>query len=186
MKRDRLEQFIAENRDQFDLYDPGDKVWNDISSRVHKRRRLPGLKTILWRAAAVMIIFAASFFLQEYLQRHNILIGNREKRIHSFEIPELQEAEIYYTNLVDEKIREVEPLLKDHPNLSGELENDLAELDSIYAALQNDLIDNIANDEVVEAMIQNYRLKLNILEDLLEYLQETSKSDNDENRELEI
>jgi hypothetical protein len=186
MKRDRLEQFIAENRDQFDLYDPGDKVWRDINSRIQKRRKLPRLNTILWRAAAVIIIFAASFLLQEYLQRHHILIGNREKQIQSVEIPELYEAEIYYARLVDDKIREIEPLLKDHPGLSGELENDLAELDSIYAALRSDLVDNIANDEVVEAMIQNYRLKLDILEDLLEYLQETSNSDKDENSEYDI
>ncbi|KPK84531.1 MAG: hypothetical protein AMS27_09585 [Bacteroides sp. SM23_62_1] len=186
MKRDRLEQFIAENRDQFDLYDPGDRVWKDISSRMQKSRRLPRIKTILWRAAAVIIIFAASFLVQEYLQRHNILIGDREKRIQSVDIPELYEAEIYYARLVDDKIKEIEPLLKDHPGLDNELKNDLAELDSIYAALQQDLIDNIANDEVIEAMIQNYRLKLDILEDLLEYLQETSKSEEDENSEYEI
>ena len=186
MKRDRLEQFIAENRDQFDLYDPGDKVWRNISNKIQKRRKLPRLNTILWRAAAVIIIFAASFVLQQYLQRHHILIGDRERQIRSVDIPELYEAEIYYAKLVDDKIREVEPLLKDHPGLSGELENNLAELDSIYAALQSDLVDNIANDEVVEAMIQNYRLKLEILKDLLEYLQETSNSDKDENSEYNI
>jgi hypothetical protein len=186
MKRDRLEQFIAENRDQFDLYDPGEKVWSDISNSIHKHRRLPRLNKILWRAAAVIIIFAASFLLQEYLQRNQIFIGNREKRIQSVEVPELYEAEIYYAKLVDEKIREVEPLLIDHPGLDGELRNDLAELDSIYADLQHDLVDNIANDEVVEAMIQNYRLKLDILKDLLEYLHETSNSDKDEKSEFDI
>ena len=51
---------------------------------------------------------------------------------------------------------------------------DLSELDSIYGALQQDLRDNIANDEIVEAMIQNYILKIEILEDLLDYLDESS------------
>jgi len=44
----------------------------------------------------------------------------------------------------------------------------------------------MANDEVVEAMIQNYRLKLQILEDLLGFLQETSKNEQDENDEINI
>jgi len=186
MKKDRLEQFIAENRDRFDPYDPGEKTWDGISKRIQKHRRAPRWKMILRRAAAVIIIFALSFFVHDYLQRHDILTGKRDKRIQPVEIPELQEAEIYYANLVDEKIREIEPLLEEHPELSQELRNNLEELDSIYAELQKDLIDNIANDEVVGAMIQNYWLKLDILEDLLDYLKETSESDHDEKREVEI
>jgi hypothetical protein len=186
MKRDRLEQFITENRDQFDLYDPGERVWNGIERRVQKKYRHPGWKAIIWRAAAVLVIFAASFLLQEYLHRNEFLTGRKDKKIREVEIPELQEAEIYYTNLVDEKIEEIEPLLKNQPELSKDLKTDLTELDSIYAELQKDLIDNIANDEVVEAMIQNYRLKLQILEDLLGFLQETSKNEQNENKESDI
>jgi hypothetical protein len=186
MKRDRLEQFIAENRDQFDIYDPGNRVWDGIKNRFRKGRRLPSWKTIIWWAAAVLIIFAASFLLQEYLHRNEMFTGRKDKKIQDVEIPELQEAEIYYTNLVDEKIQEIEPLLKNHPELGDELKNDLSELDSIYAELQKDLKDNIANDEVVEAMILNYRLKLQILEDLLRFLQENSKNEEDESDEFNI
>jgi hypothetical protein len=186
MKRDRLEQFIAENLDQFDIHDPGDKVWNGIKSRVSKGRRLPGIKTIMWWAAAVLVIFSASFLLQEYLHRNDVLTGRKEKKIQNIVIPELQEAEIYYTNMVDEKIGEIEQLLKNEPELGYELKNDLAELDSIYTELQKDLTDNIANDEVIEAMIQNYRLKLQILEDFLGYLKKDSLNEKNENNEFNL
>lgn len=186
MKRDRLEQFIAENRDQFNLYDPGEEVWNEIKGKVQKRHRFPDWKTIIWRAAAILVIFAASFLLQEYLHRNDMLTGRKDRKLQKVEIPELKEAEYYYTSLVDEKIKAIEPLLKNQPELGDELKNDLAELDSIYSELQKDLIDNIANDEVVEAMIQNYRLKLQILEDLLGFLQETSKNEQDENENIDI
>jgi hypothetical protein len=39
---------------------------------------------------------------------------------------------------------------------------------------------------VVEAMIQNYILKLQILEDLLEYMDESSKNNEDEKAAIEI
>ena len=39
------------------------------------------------------------------------------------------------------------------------------ELDSVYISLKSDLKDNIANHEVIEAMIQNYRLRISILEE---------------------
>ena len=101
-------------------------------------------------------------------------------------IPELREAEIYYTSLLNDKISQIEPLLEQNPELGESLQHDLSELDSIYGELQNDLRDNIANDEVVEAMIQNYILKIQILEDLLEYMDESSKNNEDEKVTIEI
>lgn len=186
MKEDRLEQFIAENREQFDLYDPDEKVWKKISKTIHRKRSFTSWKSLVWRAAAVIVIFAASFMFWEYMSHSNILIGRMEKKVEKLDIPELREAEIYYTNMVDNRMDEIRPLIEEDPQLRDELNRDLSELDSIYSELQKDLTDNIANDEVVEAMIQNYRLKLEILEDLLEHLQETSKNDENEKNEMEI
>ncbi|MFC2115286.1 hypothetical protein ACFLTU_02335 [Bacteroidota bacterium] len=185
--KDRLEQFISDNRDQFDLYEPDEKLWAGIESNVPRGRTARiGWKGVLWRAAAVLIIFGASFLLQEYLQlRQGILTDKKEDKILR-EIPELREAEVYYTNLLDEKILQIEPMISDNPELGVTLRQDLSELDSIYGELQKDLRDNIANDEVVEAMIQNYILKIQILEDLLEYMDGTSKNNEDENEAFEI
>jgi hypothetical protein len=183
MKKDKLEQFIAENRDQFDIHDPDDRVWNGINARINKGRKLPSLKQIIWWAAVILIIFTASFLVQEYLFRHNLVTERKNQKI---EIPELQEAEIYYANLVDEKILEIEPLLENQPEIGNALKNDLAKLDSIYNELENDLKDNIANDAVVEAMIQNYRLKLEILEDFLAHLQTNLNDENADKNEYNL
>jgi 3-hydroxyacyl-CoA dehydrogenase len=43
----------------------------------------------------------------------------------------------------------------------------MSELDSLYSALKADLKDNVANQEVIEAIIENYRLRIAILEELL-------------------
>ena len=60
--KDNLEKFIAENRDQFDVFDPDDKLWKGIQSRVQKQKRTRiGTRGILWRAAAVVVIFMISF-----------------------------------------------------------------------------------------------------------------------------
>ena len=124
--------------------------------------------------------------VQNIIQKRGAILSESEKTRLVEEIPELQEASMYYTSLLDEKIRQIEPLIREHPELGETLQQDLSELDSIYDELQNDLRDNIANDEVVEAMIQNYVLKIQILEDLLEYMEETSKNNEDENAAYEI
>jgi len=182
MKKDRLEQYISENRDQFDFHDPDERVWNGINKKIHRGYKLPSLKKVISWAAVILITFGASYLLQEFLHRNNTATDIKDKKHQKLEIPELQEAEIYYANLVDEKIIEIEPLLAGQPELGNALKNDLAKLDSICTELKGDLKDNIANDEVVEAMIQNYRLKLEILEDFLQQLQgKTNEEKTDKN-----
>ncbi|MBA7650461.1 hypothetical protein ES703_58267 [subsurface metagenome] len=36
--KDRLEEFISDNRDQFDLYEPDEKLWSGIESDIRPRR----------------------------------------------------------------------------------------------------------------------------------------------------
>ena len=99
------------------------------------------------------------------------------------DIPELKEAEMYYTGIINTKMEEVKPMLSDYPTLESELETDLTELDSIYKSLKNDLKDDIANNEVIEAMIQNYRLRISILEDMLEFLESQDQEEKTFNTE---
>ena len=186
--KDKLKKFILENREQFDIYKPAPRLWEKINISIKK----PGTKKInwkgiIWKAAAVVIIFVSSFLLHEYLHLNNIQITRKLiKQRNDQVIPELLEAEIYYSNLIKNKLAEVQPHLLKYPDLGNELNFDLSELDSIYYDLRNDLKDNIANQEVVEAMIQNYRLKLKILEDLLEQLQNFNNSNNNKENQHDI
>ena len=89
---------------------------------------------------------------------------------------QLNETEIYYNNLISAIYREAAPLLTTNPEINKELTEDLSRLDSIGSDIRKDLKDNIANQEVVEALIQNYRIKIRLLEDILNLLKE-----NDDN-----
>ena len=53
-------------------------------------------------------------------------------------------------------------------------------LDSAYVELKNDLKDNVDNEEVINAMIQNYRIKLQILEQILDNIQSNEDKENEE------
>ena len=60
---------------------------------------------------------------------------------------------------------------------------ELVDLDQVYNDLKEDLKDNAANEEVIEAMIQNYRLKLDILEEMLVVLKQSNESQNEKEHE---
>jgi hypothetical protein len=48
-----------------------------------------------------------------------------------------------------------------------DIENDLNELDTMYRELEKDLDDNLYNREVIEAMIQNNRFRLEMVDRVL-------------------
>ena len=63
--------------------------------------------------------------------------------------------------------------------VQADIKRDLSELDAIFLELKKDLNDNANNQEVIEAMIQNYMMKLEILEDMLEQIKPTKNTNND-------
>lgn len=173
---DRFEDFIREHSSEFDLHEPGKDLWAGIEQKIGGKKAF-NWRYILSRAAIIVMIFGASLMVQRlWLSDDRKKLTNKEKNV-EIEIPELKEAETYYKGLINAKLNEVKPLLSQYPSLEEELHTDLNELDSIYNGLKIDLKDNIANQEVIEAMIQNYRLRISILEDMLVFLE--SQTDND-------
>jgi len=164
--KDSFEKFIVENRDRFDNLKPDVSVWNKLKKELYKSRSF-SWQVFLRRAAIVIVIFAASYFTNEMIHRLNkgSVIAAKENAI-----PGLSEAEAYYTNLVNQKLDELKPVIANCPSIQEELDYDMSELDSVYFDLKKDLKDNMANQEVIEAIIENYRLKVSILEDILSEL----------------
>jgi hypothetical protein len=89
---------------------------------------------------------------------------------------QLKETEIYYNNLVNSIYSKAEPMLTANPEIQKELVTDFSHLDSICSDIKKDLKDNVANQEVVEALIQNYRIKIQLLEDMLTMLKENDNN----------
>jgi hypothetical protein len=164
--KDRFEDFIKEHRESFDFREPDPQVWEKLNSGIRAKRKL-SWPLILKRAAMIAVIFAASYFANEMIHRFSNKEVSERKAGKENLIPGLNETEAYYTGLVNQKLDELKPVMANCPSLQEELNYDLSELDSVYVDLKRDLKDNMANQEVIEAIIENYRLKINILEDIL-------------------
>jgi len=176
--KDNFEEFVKKNREKFDLHEPEPGLWKKINPEKRNPRfnRKKIIRTMS-RVAAALLIFILSYAYHEFrdLKKSREEAKSIADNIYEL-VPELREAEYYYNNRVIEKMKELEPVFTALPEIKNEINRDFSELDSVYVSLKNDLKDNIANDKVLEAMIQNYRLKLEILEDVLSEL----KSDQNE------
>jgi len=175
---DNLEKFIKRNRADLDKYGPSKSTWSGIKAGLRMKKTI--VPVWLFAAASLIIILGISTFLYYFIQKKNSDFST----LNSGQ-PALKETEAYYNSLVNTLYLEAKPLLTGQPEIAGELRTDMAQLDSICADLKKDLKDNVANQQVIEAMIQNYRIKLQLLEEMLNLLkQKESKSEKTKSHEL--
>jgi hypothetical protein len=173
---DRLEDYIRNNRDELDKYTPSADVWERI-----KNGSVRSGKGIVFRrvaAAAVIVVIlgsAALFYLGE--NRREIITNPKNSEAVIMKAnPILREIEIYYNTLYNNLFKEATPLLTAYPDMEKELVTDMSQIDSICVEIKSDLRDNVSNQEVIEALINNYRTKIRILEDMLNVLKENENN----------
>jgi hypothetical protein len=101
-------------------------------------------------------------------------------------IPVLLEARAYYSGQISNMEAEVYRISGADSPLRAEIDIEFEELDRVFTELKADLKDNAANEEVIEAMIQNYRIKLQILEEILLQLKNADKQNIEEDEDKKV
>jgi hypothetical protein len=168
MKTDELEKFVNENRDGFDDLTPDPAIWPQIQKNTTKVKTFSIYKLML-RVAAVVVIFVSSYVFHDYRSenKQSAMLMEAADQSQLEEAKNFFEAKAYYASLIGNKEKEVFHLIKEYPELKNELKTEFKEVDRELSELQKDLKDGAMNEVIIEAMIQKYRLKLNILEEVL-------------------
>ena len=164
---DRIEKFIKDNRHDLDKYDPSPDIWDRIRKKVGFKKG----SAVKWLSIAAMILFVLGTAVTIFIvtNRRIDLLGPGFA-----EQEELKETEIFYNSMINTLYLEARPMLTGQPEIQKELDTDLAQIDSLCADIKKDLKDNVSNEQVIEALIQNYRIKIQILEDMLEVLKKNN------------
>ena len=189
MKTDKLEKFIIDNRNEFDDLEPNPAIWSKIQKKEPKTIELNWTRMLV-RVAAVVVIFVSSYIFFDYTGKQNSDYMFAESEIENPEdasmYEDLMEAEFYYSSQIEQRKEEFYHLAGNNPPLRNDINMELSELDNIFRELKEDLNDNADNEEVVVAMIQNYRLKLEILEDILMQLKPVKENTRKDEKEIVI
>src|SRR5659263_41479 len=155
---DEFEKHIKNGRAGMDIHDPDPGLLSRIETELTGREKRIGSN--LWKAAGILIVAGA--FLTIILRTINAPERNDDPNI-----TVVSEIYLYYNSQISSLYQEAGPLLTDNPDISMELDKSMGELDSLSVEIRKDLNDNIANEEVVGALIRNYRLRIELLEDML-------------------
>lgn len=181
---DKLEKFIIENRKDLDLYEPDQLIWSKIELPGYAKPMV--FKDYFLRAAMVIVIVASSFFIY-ILASNNSAAGYGKQSLSNSDLSSgFAETENYYNTRVNALLNEAKPLLMSDPGLEQDLMRDFSRLDSLCADIRTDLKDNVSNQEVIEALVLNYRIKVQILEDMLSMLRDQEMNNNNNTKQNEL
>jgi hypothetical protein len=168
---DNLEEYIMKHREELDRYKPSSAIRKKIGKALKTDKK--SVYRWIYVAAMLAVILGSAVILfkpgSDLLRKS--ISGNRSRTISNAGL-QLKETEMYYNNLANSLYNEATPMLAKNPEIQKELSMDLSQIDSICGQIKKDLNDNVANSDVVEALIQNYRIKIKILEDMLNVLKE--------------
>ncbi|GAB4037739.1 hypothetical protein [Spirosoma gilvum] len=193
MKKDNLERFVRDNREDFDDKEPPINLWKKIEAGldkasldspqiaqnnispfvdVHTNRsasggRQIGWPTLDWRvAASIAVLLLAGCFL--YMNKQYGVTHQPEIVAAN---PTYAKEVVQYTQLIDDKRAELKQLTEDNPALYQEFAIDLDRLENSYRALKADLPKNPNQEVLIQAMIQNLQLQINLLNEQLRVIQ---------------
>lgn len=171
-QNDPLESFIRGNRDAFDAETPDLRVWADVEKVVQSApaNRSAGFLKVSWsrhllRAAAAIALLITGAGLGLWYAGANkaAMAGMTLGQVSS----EYAELEGFYQRDIAVKQQK---LVAFTGNGGSDVQSDLQQLDGVMAELQQELA-NVPpgnREQVVRAMIENYKAKAAILERVLE------------------
>lgn len=174
---DNFEKYIQENKEAFNVHKVDrDKLWKGIADQLDEKE-VPKVIS-LWKSGKLRI--AASIVLLVGLSLLTFLfVGNPSaQEMEGYASEELFEIDLHYKNLVFQQVQ----LVKNHPKLSAadkeEFLSFMDELDREYEQLKQEMKYNLDNELVLEAIVNNYKKRIELIENLLKQIN-ASKNEMD-------
>jgi len=174
---DNFEKHIRENKAEFDDHKADKaKMWSAIASELKSEEP----KVIpLWRSsmfkmvASLLLLFGITGFIAlTILKSENDLETQYASK-------ELLDIDMHYKSLVSYQVQ----LVKDNPNLSEEDKIEflsfMDELDTEYEQLRLEMRNDLDNERVLEAIVSNYKQRIELIEQLLKQINDSKIQDED-------
>ncbi|WP_116768964.1 hypothetical protein [Maribacter litoralis] len=173
---DQFEKHIRDNKAVFDDHRADrEKIWANIASQLNEERtkEIPLWKSPMLRiAASILILLGISgaigfnFFASPTTESQ-------------FVSQELQDIDMHYQGLVSYQVQ----LVQNNSQLSDadkeEFLSFMVELDAEYEQLKLEMQNNLDNEQVLEAIVANYRKRIELIENLLQQLNESKIKEDD-------
>lgn len=178
-KKDRLERFVRDNRDGFDVFLPQDSLWDRIENSIPSVAAEPQKKVkrlnnpyFDWRIAAGVILALGVGYLFYLNNEYGV---TRDPGV-ALKVPAYAREFNQYNVMIDEKRNEIFKLASSNPELYKDFSADLKGLENSYQNLKSDLGNAPNQEALIRAMIENLQYQVDLLNQQLTILQRIKKA----------
>jgi hypothetical protein len=180
-----IEDIIRNNKDFFEDAEPSEGHLERFNRKLEKRFQVNTIKRsivpYLLKAAVVTLLITLSSL---WTWDHFIRTGSTRMTLGQVS-PQYKEVENYYVhqvNLMEGEIVNVD--LKNNPAQKTMLMKEIKSMDSTYVSLQKELKANPNDERIINAMIEHYQTKLEVMTYIVNQLK-TIRNDNQNKKENE-
>jgi hypothetical protein len=177
MMKNRLEEFVIANREEFNDIEPSADLWSRIEKELpiqmvqqkKNEAKTFSLGFVLRIAASVIVVMGISFIL--YLRNQNA------NKINYASInPVYAQQRVQYTRLIADKRTELQSMAQTDPEMYKEFSAETAKMDSIYRKLNSDLATSPNPELVLRAMIKNLEIQTQVLNQQLTIIEQYNQT----------
>ena len=171
-----LDKIIQNNKLDFDSFEPSEGHLDRFEQKLvefNNKKNSFSFAYILKAAVIAILVTLSGLWVFDNINQEP------DKGIALSELsPEYNEVEMYYTHLVNQKYSEINQSQSLDSSQKTILVQELKEMDSMYENLKKDLITNPTDQRVINAMIQHYQLKVEVMNQILNQLQHAQEINN--------
>jgi hypothetical protein len=171
-----IEDIIRSNRDFFEDKEPSEGHFERFSVKLELRAKGKTIKRsivpYLLKAAVVTLLVTLSSL---WTWDHFIRSGSSRMTLGQVS-PQYKEVENYYihqVNMMEGEIVNID--LKNNPNQKAVLMKEMKSMDSVYVSLQKELKSNPNDERIINAMIEHYQTKLEVMTYIVNQLKSIRK-----------
>ena len=176
---DKLEEYIRSQREEFDSEEPAigheARFLERLEGAEAEKKRNSGI--LFWRVAAaiiLLVVLAVSSLIPHFNSPGDV--HYRASTLGAVS-SEMADVEMYYQSRLSEEYDKIDELSASDPLVKSYLD-ELDTLNQDYKRLEGDLYESGSHQKVVLAMIENFRMRLDLMEKLEKQKNLTSKKDS--------
>jgi hypothetical protein len=187
----RLEDFISENKAEFDDLEPRSDIWANISGELDawdEEQQLPkkreaktfSLGFVLRVAAMVIVVMGIGF--GAYLKTQKTTEGVDYAAIN----PTYAKQQVHLASVIENQRIELKQIKKFDLQLYQEFSNEISKMQLTYKKLNTDLVTSPNQERVLRAMIRNLQIQTEVLNQQLSVIQQFNQSKIQEHENKDI
>lgn len=167
-----LKKYIRKNRDSFDEKEPLEGHFDRFRQKMESRKPARKVNLFMVAAAAAIAGFVLTGTIGVLYNSSSLNRLNSKELSLSVISPELKEVEDYYQSQINARYNEINTLKKStSPEIETEVNKAIDDMDLGYKILKKDLSKSPKQERIVNAMIQQYQVRIDMLDQILKTLQ---------------